>query len=265
MTQLSDTGHNGPAARDGIASFGVIVTGGGTGIGRVTAQALAERGARVLVVGRTDATLKETARSHPGIHCLTADIASPDAPGLIVETALREFGRIDVLVNNAVQTSTAMLGEIDRDTAQAQLATNLIAPIFLAQRALPALERSHGTIVNISTAASLGRRAFPGMSVYGSAKTALDFLTRTWAVELASRGIRVVAIAPGMIDTGIGERMGWSKQQIEQFVTDMCAHIPAGRFGRPEEIAWWIVQLISPQARYVTGTILAVDGAASNS
>ncbi|WP_318275592.1 SDR family NAD(P)-dependent oxidoreductase [Streptomyces pharetrae] len=242
---------------------GVVVTGGGTGIGAATARAFAEDGAGVLVVGRTEARLKETAAGHERIRTLAVDVADEDAPGLIVRRALEEFGRLDVLVNNAAVTAFAALDGLERDTVRAQLGTNLLAPLFLAQAALDALEETRGVVVNVSSAGSLGRRAWPENSVYGMAKAALDFLTRTWAVELAPRGIRCVGIAPGVVDTGVGVRAGMPEEAYQGFLEQMAGRIPAGRVGRPEDIAWWIVQLARPEAAYANGTVLAVDGALS--
>ncbi|WP_433340405.1 SDR family NAD(P)-dependent oxidoreductase [Streptomyces sp. CA-253872] len=241
----------------------VVVTGGGTGIGRATARAFHEDGARVLVVGRSARTLRETADGYAGIRCLTADVRAPEAAEEIVSAALREFGRIDVLVNNAAVTGFASLDALDRASVEAQLCTNLIGPLFLTQCALDALEATRGTVVNVSSAGSLGRRAWPENSVYGMAKAALDFLTRTWAVELAPRGIRCVGIAPGVVDTGVGVRAGMPAEVYEGFLTRMAGRIPAGRVGRPEDIAWWIVRLTRPAGAYANGTVLAVDGALS--
>lgn len=242
---------------------GVIVTGGGTGIGRATARAFAADGARVLVVGRSENTLAETAGSYEGISTLALDITAPDAPERIVSTACRAFGRVDVLVNNAGIAVPALLADIDPVEADRQLAVNLLAPLLLTQCAIEALAATGGTVVNLSTAGSLGRRAWPGMSLYGASKVAIDFLTRTWAVELAPRGIRVVALAPGVIETGMGERMGSSPQEYAQFLESMKAYTPLGRVGTPEEIAWWVVQLTRSEAGFATGTVIAVDGGAS--
>jgi C-7 ketoreductase len=143
------------------------------------------------------------------------------------------------------------------------LGTNLLAPVFLTQRALPALEATGGVVVNVSSAGSLGRRAWPENSVYGMAKVALDFLTRTWALELAPRGIRSVGVAPGVVDTGVGVRAGMPAEAYEAFLGEMAQRIPAGRVGRPRDIAWWVVQLTRPEAAYANGTVVAVDGALS--
>ena len=247
----------------GAVEKAVVVTGGGTGIGAATARAFADDGAHVLVVGRSEPTLKETADGHERIHVLAADIHDRDAPDVIVETALEKFGRLDVLVNNAAVTSFCGLEGLERDSVRAQLGTNLLAPLFLTQRALDALEATGGVVVNVSSAGSLGLRAWPENSVYGMAKVALDFLTRTWAVELAPRGIRSVGVAPGVVDTGVGVRAGMPAQAYEAFLAQMAERIPSGRVGRPDDIAWWIVQLTRPEAAYANGTVVAVDGALS--
>jgi len=242
---------------------GVIVTGGGTGIGQATARAFADRKDHVLVVGRSEDTLAETAGGHPTIQALPLDIAAPGAAELIVRTALEQFGRIDVLVNNAAIAVPAPLEQVDSVTAAKQIDVNLRAPIFLTQCALDALAKTRGTVVNISSAGSLGRRAWPQFSLYGASKVAIDFLTRTWAVELAPRGIRVVAVAPGVVATGMGIRMGATQEEYERFLAGMAARTPLGRVGRSEEVAWWVRQLAEPEAGYATGTVLAVDGGAS--
>ncbi|MFF5448599.1 SDR family NAD(P)-dependent oxidoreductase [Streptomyces sp. NPDC012888] len=241
----------------------VVVTGGGTGIGRATARAFAAEGADVLVVGRTASTLAATAAGHAGIRTLTADITAPDAAERVVAAAAGPSGRIDVLVHNAAAVLPEPAGSLTRACVLDQVETNLLAPLFLTQAALPALEAARGTVVCVGTAAVLGRRAFPGMSVYGATKVALDFLVRTWAVELAPRGIRAVGVAPGETDTGIGERMGWSAEDIARYQAEAAARTPSGRVGRPEDVAWWVLRMCRPEAGYANGAVVAVDGAAS--
>ncbi|MGW6603267.1 SDR family NAD(P)-dependent oxidoreductase [Streptomyces sp. NPDC055036] len=248
---------------DSVSTRSVVITGGGTGIGRSTARAFADRGADVLVVGRTESALREAAEGHPSIRTLTADITDARGPERIVESALNAFGRIDVLVNNAAAAGYSELAEVTREAAENQFRTNVLAPVLLTRCALDALAAGGGTVVNLSTSGSLGRRAWPGNGVYGASKVALDFLTRTWAVELAPRGIRVVGLAPGVVDTGIGTRIGMSPEAYDGFLDHMRSRVPAGRIGTPEEIAWWIVQLAESAAAYATGTVLAVDGGLS--
>ncbi|MCG7206604.1 SDR family NAD(P)-dependent oxidoreductase [Streptomyces arenae] len=238
----------------------VAVTGAGTGIGRATARAFAAEGAHVLAVGRRAEPLNETAAGHDRITPLAADITADGGPELIVRTALEMHGRLDVLVNNAGIVHSGALGTLTPGMVVPQIATNLIAPVLLAQAALPSLEKSGGVIVNVST--SVGQRAWPGSSVYAATKTALEMLTRSWAVELAPRGIRVVAVAPGAIDTPIGEHQGLTPERMAAVREWQLAHTPLGRIGRPEEVAWAITQLAAPAASFITGVVLPVDGGA---
>ncbi|MEV7394738.1 SDR family oxidoreductase [Streptomyces sp. NPDC091215] len=238
----------------------VAVTGAGTGIGRATARAFAAEGARVLAVGRRAEPLDETAAGYGHITPLAVDITAVGGPELIVRTALGLYGRLDVLVNNAGIVHSGALGTLTSEMIMPQIATNLIAPILLAQAALPSLETSGGAIVNVST--SVGQRAWPGSSVYAATKTALELLTRSWAVELAPRGVRVVAVAPGAIDTPIGEHQGLTSERLAAVREWQLAHTPLGRIGRPEEVAWAITRLAAPAASFVTGVVLPVDGGA---
>ena len=240
-----------------------MITGGGTGIGQATARAFADDGAGVLIVGRTAETLEETAEGHPGIHPLVMDISAAEAPETIVGTALDLFGRIDVLVNNAAFIRAGKIGALDRAETEAQVAINLLAPIYLTQQALGALTESKGTVINVSSSIAIGQRGWERGGVYGAAKAGLDFLTRTWAVELGPLGIRVVGIAPGSIETGVHLRMNQTQEQHEKFVEWLMPRIPLGRVAEAEEIARWIMHLAHPDADYLTGAVLVVDGGLS--
>ncbi|GHK04161.1 ketoreductase [Streptomyces sp. Y2F8-2] len=235
----------------------VVVTGGGSGIGRATARAFARQGAQVLIVGRTAERLAETADGHPHIRWHVADLVDREAPERIVAAALEGTGRIDVLINNAGVPWRARLGEIDRERAERQVATNLLGPLFLTQSAVPHMPPG-ATVVNISS--NPPTRGWPANSVYGSTKVGLDFLTLTWAVELAPRGIRVVSVAPGpTVTAALTEaRSGLPPAQLDDF-----SRVPLGRPARPEEIAWWITQVTRSEAGYLTGAILRVDGGLS--
>ncbi|MFE2140789.1 SDR family NAD(P)-dependent oxidoreductase [Streptomyces sp. NPDC059456] len=238
----------------------VAVTGAGSGIGRATAHAFAAEGAHVIAVGRRSDPLGETAAGHDRITPLPADITAEGGPERIVQAVVERHGRLDVLVNNAGIVRSGALGTLTPDMISTQLATNFIAPVLLAQAALPFLETSGGVIVNVST--SVGQRGWPGNAVYAATKTAVELLTRSWAVELAPRGIRVVAVAPGAIDTPIGEHQGLTPQRRAAVRQWQLAHTPLARIGRPEEVAWAITRLAAPAASFVTGVVLPVDGGA---
>ncbi|MEU7513486.1 SDR family oxidoreductase [Streptomyces sp. NPDC042898] len=238
----------------------VVVTGAGTGIGRATARAFAGQGATVVAVGRRKEPLREAAEGHPGIHPFVADVTAEGAAEEIVEAAVTAHGRLDVLVNNAGISTGGPLGTLDRSVITPLLETNLVAPVLLAQAAVPALKESRGVVVNVSTA--IGQRGWPANSVYPATKSALETLTRCWALELAPAGVRVVAVAPGAIETPIADHTGLSPERLAALRAWQLAHTPLGRIGRPEEVAAAITLLAAPDAGFLTGTVLPVDGGA---
>ncbi|MFE5658210.1 SDR family NAD(P)-dependent oxidoreductase [Streptomyces sp. NPDC056517] len=238
----------------------VVVTGAGTGIGRAAAIAFARQGATVLAVGRRAEPLRETSEGHPGIHPYVADVTAEGAAEEIVRAAVTGHGRLDVLVNNAGISLGGPLGTLDRSVITPLLETNLVAPVLLTQAALPSLRESRGVVVNVTT--TIGQRGWPANSVYPATKSALETLTRCWAVELAPDGVRVVAVAPGPIETPIADHMGLSPEQLKALRAWQLAHVPLGRIGRPEEVAWAITSLAAPDASFLTGTVLPVDGGA---
>jgi NAD(P)-dependent dehydrogenase (short-subunit alcohol dehydrogenase family) len=173
---------------------------------------------------------------------------------------LADHGRLDVLVNNAGIAAGGPLGTLDRAVIAPLLETNLLAPVLLTQAAVPALRASGGVVVNVTT--TIGQRGWPGNSVYPATKSALETLTRCWAVELAPAGVRVVAVAPGAIDTPIADHSGLTPEQRRAVRAWQLAHTPLGRVGRPEEVAWAVTALAAPEAAFLTGTVLPVDGGA---
>jgi NAD(P)-dependent dehydrogenase (short-subunit alcohol dehydrogenase family) len=235
----------------------VVITGAGSGIGRATAHTFAARGANVLAVGRTPEKLAETAAGRPSIVPMTADITDQSAPQEIISQAVAAFGGIDALVNSASVFGPTRLAMITPGEFDHFIAVNLRAPLLITQAALPCLERSDGTVVNIS--AAIGQRGWPGLSVYGATKSGLDFFTRSWAGELAPRGIRVVSVAPGPIETPILENNELDDQAV-MIVHQTQERIPLARLGMAREVAWWIANFTESLAGYTTGAILAVDG-----
>jgi NAD(P)-dependent dehydrogenase (short-subunit alcohol dehydrogenase family) len=235
-----------------------VITGAGTGIGAETARLLAARGQTIVLVGRRRELLEEVARSLPqgrGI-VVPADLADPGAPAAIVEAVRATAGRLDVLVNNAAAFVLKPFGSYELADVEAMLDTNVRAPFFLVQEALPLLEASPAAVVvNISSAAAVMYR--PNQAAYGLAKAAVEHLTKQLAAELASRRIRVVGVRPGPVDTplyvGVVDDPAARMAQLGKMV-------PLGRVGRAEEIARWIGHLVEPEAEWVTGAIVAVDG-----
>lgn len=178
-----------------------MVTGAGSGIGRAVAIALAGRGMDVLAVGRRPTALSETAAMGSGIRQLVADVADPENISTVVHTAATELGRIDLLVNNAAILRPAPLEKIELASARELWEINVLGPTLLAQAALPHLVSCRGAIINISS--TFGAKPAPGISQYGAGKAALESLTRSWALELADRDVRVNAIAPGPTESEV--------------------------------------------------------------
>jgi NAD(P)-dependent dehydrogenase (short-subunit alcohol dehydrogenase family) len=137
-------------------------------------------------------------------------------------------------------------------------ATNILGPTLLSRAALPSLKATQGSIVNISS--TFGHKASPMISHYAASKAALEHLTRCWALELAPFGIRVNAVAPGPTETDILERSGMSADAVDQIKKEEALRIPLGRRGDPEEVASWIVKLAEPEASWMTGQVISVDG-----
>ena len=238
----------------------VLVTGGSTGIGAAAALSFAESGARVLVTGRHEPTLKASAARHANLDYVVADIAEAAGVERSIDAVRRRFDRLDVLVNNAGIAEIAGLSDASRDHVRRIWQTNVDGLIETTRLALPWLKKSKGTIVNLAT--TVADEPMANMSVYSASKAAVLALTRAWAQELAPDGIRVNAVSPGPIETPLfsPEKLRISAPELERVGTAVLGQVPLKRFGKPEEVAQVIAFLASPAASYVSGAQYTVGG-----
>jgi NAD(P)-dependent dehydrogenase (short-subunit alcohol dehydrogenase family) len=237
----------------------VVVTGGGTGIGRATALAFAGLGATaVIITGRRKERLSEVAELSPAIVPVTADVTTEEGAAAIAIAVGDQGGSLDVLVHNAGVFRFSPLAALDVATAREVLETNVLGPVLVTKHLLPLLRSPGGAIVLVSSRG--GHNPGPGSSLYSASKAAIHSFTRSWAAELAPQGIRVNAIAPGFVRTEAYTANGLSPQEVEGLFAGVAHSIPLGRVADVEDITPWIIRLADPASSLVTGQILTLDG-----
>jgi NAD(P)-dependent dehydrogenase (short-subunit alcohol dehydrogenase family) len=237
----------------------VVVTGAARGLGFAISKAFRAAGATVILNDCTpDLVEQAVARLGPGSAIAApGDLSVAGTAAKIVDMA-RTSGRLDVLVNNAAVNVERPIGETDDDHWDRHLAVNLMAPFFVTRAALPLLERSQGTVINI--ASELGLHAIANNVAYVAAKHGLVAMTRAMAIEFASRNIRVNALCPGTMDTELMRDCAADSGDPDGYYAGFRAYHPLGRLASPEEIASFVLCLASPAAAYMTGAAVAIDG-----
>ena len=260
MSASSAAGYRSVFAPGLFADRVIIVTGGGSGIGRCTAHELASLGATVVLVGRNAdklrATVDEIAADGGRATQQVCDIRQEDAVRAIVTAVLAEHGRIDGLVNNAGGQYMTPLEKISAKGWDAVIATNLTGGFLVARECyLQHMQAQGGAVVNI-VADMWG--SMPGMGHSGAARAGMVSFTETAALEWAKSGVRVNAVAPGYIaSSGMDHYPAEAGPQLRA----MRDTVPAGRFGNEAETSAAIVFLLSPAASFISGSVLRVDGA----
>lgn len=237
-----------------------IVTGGSRGIGFATAKIFVENGANVVITAKDSERLENVVSQLSNTIGITADIRNQNDVNRVIEQTIEKFGKLDILVNNAgIFPKIKQLHEIDESEWNDVLDVNLTGQFRFTKAAIPYLQKTSGSIVNISSDAGL--KAYQGFNAdaYSAAKAGLIILTKCWALEYAKNKIRVNCICPGVVDTDMTKPF-LKTEKDREFMNN---EHPIGRIGQPEEVAKAILYFASDDAAWTTGAILAVDGGES--
>lgn len=234
----------------------VVVTGAGSGIGQAAAKRFASEGASVVLIGRTKEKLEKTLALLPQGNHLVApcDVGEADQVQTLSRKVLEKYGQVDVLVNNAGIIVQGRIHEVSLDDWKKLMKVDLDGVFHCVHYFMPALLKSKGNVVNISSVSGLGGDW--GMSVYNAAKGAITNFTRSLAMDYGTDGVRVNAVCPGFTLTDLTEEVKDNQPLLNKFYE----RIPLARAGQPEDIADAIAFIASDDARYITGVNLPVDG-----
>ena len=250
----------------GLKGKVAMITGASKGLGRAMAKAFGEEGVKLSICARGEAQLKDAAAEFQKLGfevlAMAADVTkSADMTKWMGDTVSR-FGGVDILVNNAGGASPGALGEVSEEAWRETFELNFFSAVRLARITAEQMQSRGGVIINIS---SIYGRESGGPLTYNSSKAAMISFTKMLAREMAAKNVRINSIAPGSIQYPGGS---WERRFKENpaFEKDFISHeTPAGRLGRPEEVAYGVVMMASPRASWINGVILPVDGAQGRS
>ena len=237
-----------------------IVTGGSRGIGLATAKILSENGATVIITAKNPERLEKAVLEIPNAIGIPADVRKTNDVKNVVSKTIEKFGKLDILVNNAgIFPQIKKLHEIDEDEWNEVLDVNLTGQFRFTKEAIPHLQKTFGSIINISSDA--GIKAYEGFNAdaYSASKASLILLTKCWALEYSKDKIRVNCICPGVVDTDMTKPF-LKTEKDKEFMDN---EHPLGRIGQPEEIGKAVLYFVSDDASWTTGAILTVDGGES--
>ncbi len=239
-----------------------LVTGTTSGIGKATAVRFAREGAKVAVTARREEKLKELVLEIEGAggsaFAVPGDLTSASDRKRLVDETLAHYESLDILVNAAGIIAFGTIEDTSLEVWQKMFDINVVSVFHLMQLALPHIIPRKGNIVNVSSVN--GIRSFPGVLAYNSSKSALDQLTRCSALELASRGVRVNNVNPGVVVTELHRQAGLDEEKYAAFLERSKTTHPLGRVGKVEDLAALITFLASDEAGWITGDTVNVDG-----
>jgi len=237
-----------------------IITGGSRGIGFAIAKIFVENGANVIITSKDPKRLENAVSQLSNTIGIIADIRDENDVKKVVEQTIEKFGKLDILINNAgIFPQIKQLHEIDESEWNDVLNVNLTGQFRFTKMAIPYLQKTSGSIINISSDAGL--KAYQGFNAdaYSAAKAGLIILTKCWALEYAKNKIRVNCICPGVVDTDMTKPF-MKTEKDKEFLN---SEHPIGRIGQPEDVAKAILYLASDDASWVTGSVLVIDGGES--
>ena len=244
-----------------LAGKVAVITGGNSGIGQAAAAELVRLGAKVVISGRDEKALEQTARDmHGDVIAVRADVTNLGDLDHLFEQAKSTFGKLDVLFVNAGLAVLKPLSEMSEDDFDMVMNANFKGAYFTIQKALPHLNDGASIVLNTSINAHIG---MPTTTVYAASKAALSSLIRTVSAELVGRNIRVNAVSPGPVETPFYGKLGMDEAQIQGMAAGILEQIPMKRFGTSQEIAKVVAFLASDDASFVLGTEVTADGGMS--